>query len=311
MGNRGANGPDRLVAKLAASEWGVLSIDELRACGLSRDAVAARSRRGTLHRLHRGVYAVGHANPPLEGLLLAAVKACRPRGVLSDFAAAAMWNYVAWEEGRYPEITLQGPSTRRHPGIGVHRTIALEPVDLRCHKGIRLTAPARTIIAIAPRLSDRALRRVIRSAQGERVVSFEQLYKAVGRLHGFPGASRVASHLATGSAPTRSELEDVVLDLILRGGLVRPDVNRPLIVAGRRLVPDFRWPHQRLIVEADGARWHDGEIARVDDAERQALLESAGEWVVRVSWHQAVVMQRQTLSRLRAAGAPDRDPLAS
>jgi very-short-patch-repair endonuclease len=114
----------------------------------------------------------------------------------------------------------------------------------------------------------------------------------------------LARIVATGPAPTRSELEDVVLDLMLRGGLRHPDVNVPIRVGGRRVVPDFRWPEQRLVVEADGARFHDGEVARVDDAARQALLELAGERVIRVRWEQAVCRETQTLGRMTAAGAP-------
>jgi very-short-patch-repair endonuclease len=110
--------------------------------------------------------------------------------------------------------------------------------------------------------------------------------------------------VATGPAPTRSELEDVVLELILRGGLEHPQVNVPLVLDGRRVVPDFRWPSARLVVEADGAAWHDNELARADDAERQALLEGHGERVLRVTWQQAVAQPAQTLGRLRAAGAP-------
>ena len=94
--------------------------------------------------------------------------------------------------------------------------------------------------------------------------------------------------IATGPAPTKSELEDVVLDLILRGGLVAPRRQRALCVDGRRIVPDFRWPEQRLVVEADGATWHDNQLAREDDAERQALLEAHGERVLRVTWEQAI-----------------------
>jgi len=45
--------------------------------------------------------------------------------------------------------------------------------------------------------------------------------------------------LAT-AAPTRSELEDVVFDFIVDAGFGRPDVNRPLLLAGRRVIPDFR-----------------------------------------------------------------------
>jgi very-short-patch-repair endonuclease len=95
-----------------------------------------------------------------------------------------------------------------------------------------------------------------------------------------------------------------VLDLILRGGFEHPQVNVPLHIAGRRLIPDFRWPAQRLILEADGAAWHDGALQREDDAERQALLEASGERVLRVTWRQAVTERAQTLARLRSAGAP-------
>jgi very-short-patch-repair endonuclease len=94
-----------------------------------------------------------------------------------------------------------------------------------------------------------------------------------------------------------------VLDLMLSRGLVHPDVNVRLVISGR-VVPDFRWPEQRLVVEADGAAWHDGELAREDDAERQALLEAYGERVLRVTWDQAITRPGQTLARIRAAGAP-------
>jgi very-short-patch-repair endonuclease len=95
-----------------------------------------------------------------------------------------------------------------------------------------------------------------------------------------------------------------VLDLILASGLDRPDVNVPMQLDGRRIVPDFRWPARKLIVEADGRTWHDNKLAREDDAERQAVLESHGERVVRVTWEQAVAKRSQTIERLRAAAGP-------
>jgi very-short-patch-repair endonuclease len=75
-------------------------------------------------------------------------------------------------------------------------------------------------------------------------------------------------------------------------------------VGGRRLVPDFRWPDHRLIVEADGGPWHDQKVAREEDAERQAWLEAHGERVLRVTWEQATIGRAQTLRRIHAAGAP-------
>ena len=77
---------------------------------------------------------------------------------------------------------------------------------------------------------------------------------------------------------------------------------RRQVVIGR-YVADFVCLRHRLIVEADGPH-HDDPLARADDAERQALLEAAGERVVRVTWEQAVARQRATLHRVATAGAP-------
>ena len=45
------------------------------------------------------------------------------------------------------------------------------------------------------------------------------------------------------------------------------------------------------------------ELAREDDAERQARLEAAGDRVLRVTWKQAIARPAQTIARL-SAGAP-------
>ena len=290
--------PDVVVARRAAEEWSVLSFDELLACGLTPRGVLTRCDNGRLHRLYRGVYAVGHDSPPLEGRFLAAVKACGPRAALSHFSAAALWGLVEWD-GRYPEVTVARTARRSHDGIVVHR-----PLRLDRHKGIPVTSPARTVLDVAPGFDDPSLRRLVRRAQGERRANVRQLADGLRRLGPRPGAGRVARIIATGPAPTRSELEDVVLDLILHGGLAHPDVNVPLILGGRRVVPDFRWPQQRLVLEADGAAWHDDPVARADDAERQARLEAHGERVLRVTWAQAIERRAETLARLSAAGAP-------
>jgi Protein of unknown function (DUF559)/Transcriptional regulator, AbiEi antitoxin len=261
----------------------VLSLDELRACGLDRQAVSVRVRNGHLHRLHRGVYAVGHPNVPLNGRFLAAVKACGPDAYLSHFSAAALHGIVTWDD-RHPEVTA--PKQRAHRGIKTHRTASTGDVTRR--HGIPVTTPARTLRDLSSMPQFKALRRATREA----------------RRLGLITPTEATTLIPTGYIPTRSELEDAVLDLIAQGGLQPPDVNVPLNLNGRRVIPDFRWPAQRLVIEADGAAWHDDRIAREDDAERQAILEAHGERVVRVTWDQATRHGAQTLARLTAAGAP-------
>jgi very-short-patch-repair endonuclease len=292
-----------LVARLAAEQWGVLSLDELRACGLSREAVAGRVRNGLLHPLHRAVYAVGHANPPLEGRFLAAVKAGGRRTVLSHLSAGALWGFVQWDE-RHPEITIPGRGTRAHPCLRVHRSSMLAVPDVTRHRGIPVTSPARTLLDLAATLDERTLRRAVRQAESLHRVNMRQLADAIQRAGRRHGTARLGRLIATGPAPTRSELEDVVLDLIRDAGLQRPEVNAPLILDGRRVIPDFRWPTRRLVLEADGAAWHDGPMARQDDHDRQAVLEAHGERVLRITWQQAITHPDQTVARIRAAGAP-------
>ena len=291
------------VARRAAAQWGVLSLAELRECGLSPSAVRARVRRGWLHRIHSGVYAVGHPNVILQGRFLAAVKACGPTARLSHRSAAALFGFVDWDERR-PEVTIVGTSPRVRPGLRVHRTSALGLRDMLTEQGIPVTSPARTLLDLASQLTYRPFRRAVRQAHARRRVSVRQLAEVLARPGPRCGRANLARIVATGQVPTRSELEDAVLELIVRGGLASPDVNVPLQLDGRRVIPDFRWREQRLIVEADGAAWHDSRVAREDDAERQALLELHGERVLRVTWAQAIGQPRRTLARMIAAGAP-------
>jgi Protein of unknown function (DUF559) len=281
---------------------GVLSLPELQACGLSRDAVLGRVAAGRLHPVHRSVYAVGHPGLTHDARILAAVKACGPGAVASHRAAAYLYGLV--DDVPRPEVTVVGSGTRLHPGICVHRTRFLDDTDRRAWRGVPVTSAARTVLDCAAVLPERRLRRLVREAFARRLVTLAELVEILGRLGPRRGSRRLTAVVATGYVPTRSVLEDVVLDLFERGGLATPDVNVPLRVADRVVVPDFRWPSARLVVEADGRAFHDHKLAREDDAERQALLEAHGERVVRVTWEQAMKRPEQTLARLRAAGAP-------
>ena len=194
----------------------------------------------------------------------------------------------------------------RHREIQVHRTSRIDRRDLLCREGILVTSPARTLLDLASLLPHPALRRAVREAMAKRRVALPQLVDVLARAGPRRGSRKLARIVADGYTPTESVLSDIVLDLILAGGFDRPDVSKPLVLGGRRCVPDFRWPEQQLIVEADGGQWHDHKLAREDDAERDAHLEAHGEHVIRVTWSQAVTKRHQTLARIGAAGAPTR-----
>ena len=102
--------PDAALGELAGRQWGVVSLGQLRALGLSDDAVQRRARLGRLRRVHRAVYAVGGAVLPREGRRLAAVMACGEGAVLSHVSAAAHWNLLQYDAPK-PQVTA--PASRR------------------------------------------------------------------------------------------------------------------------------------------------------------------------------------------------------
>jgi very-short-patch-repair endonuclease len=150
-------------------------------------------------------------------------------------------------------------------------------------------------------MDDVPLRRLMSRAQSRHLTNLRLLARQLDRAAGRPGRARFARVLSTSPRATRTELEDRVHDLLAAAGLAPPHVNVPLHLDGRRVIPDFRWPEHRLIVEADSAQWHDTPQARADDAERQALLEAHGERVIRVTWQQATAHAVQTAQRVAIA----------
>ena len=217
----------------------------------------------------------------------------------AHYAAAAYHGLLAWQDQRV-EVIVPRSAGRAITGIRAHRN-RLHPQDV-LHRGhFRVTTPARTLLDVAATRQLKPLRRLVRQAQAERTVNVRQLLEVVRRQSRHRGAARLRAVIADGPTPTRSELEDLALDLLDGTAVARPAVNPPLVLDGRRIVPDLLWPDLRLAVELDGRRWHHDHLTRQDDADKQAILEAHGYRVLRITWQQIVDRPRQTLTRIRAA----------
>ena len=262
--------------------------------------MALRVRQGRLHRLRRGVYAVGHPGVSLQGRFRAAVLACGKGTALGWFAAAADWEFIPWQE-RPIEVVVTRGATRRLDGVHVHRSRSLTRRDVRWRNGIPVTSVARTLLDLATVLSARELRRAARQAQALRLVTIRELIEIAERCNGHHGAAKLRAVVADGPAPTRSPLEDILLDLLDRAGIARPEVNAPLRLRGETNIPDLLWRDRRLAIEADSVTWHDHKLTRENDARKQAILEAEGWRVLRITRVQAKRHPSQTLARIRAA----------
>jgi very-short-patch-repair endonuclease len=285
MRQKSATRGDPAVARIAGGQHGVVSLSQLAASGIGTSAIARRVRSGRLHRIHRGVYAVGHRHLDADGRWLAAVLACGPGAALTHRSAAALWGIRPQSSGAV-EVTVPGHSgRRRRHGLVVHRSKTLVPADVIRRRGISVTRPERTVLD---------LRRVLAADQFDAALHrAEALRLDVGRQLGFEFDR------------SRSELERILIRLCRRHRLPAPETN----VRVGRFEVDFLWRDGALIVETDGFRHHGTRRAFERDRARDARLAVLGYRVVRVTHRQLTVDPESAAATLRAllvarAGAP-------
>ncbi len=261
---------------LANRQHGNITRGQLLQLGFGEDAIEYRTRKGALHRMHRGVYAVGRPARTALELASAAVLACGPDALLSHESALALWDLKGWPY----RIAVTVPGDRRQPGIAIHRCSTLTPRDVRRCQGLRVTSPARTLLDCAPRLTARALARAVNDALRARLLNRGQLSELLRRCSTHPGAARLAPLAAEQGNATRSGFEDDFLAFCARYGLPRPLINT--IVAGHEV--DAYFPHERVIVECDGWSFHRDRNAFERDRERDADALTHGIVTIRITW---------------------------
>ncbi len=269
-------------AQVAAAQRGLVRRGQLVALGVSARAIEYLVSVGSLHRILRGVYAVGH--PALEPLAAetAALLYAGDNAVLSHGTAAGVWGLVPTPP--VVAITIAGRNVRRQPHVKLHRVDTLDARDVRMKHGFPVTAPARTIIDFAAAHSADAVDRALNEARVLKLVTDAELTAALGRCRGRTGTRCVRQLLAAehGPAITRSEAERRLRTLLRAADLPDPQFN----VRVENHLVDALWPRQRLVVEVDGYGFHGHRRAFETDRRRDQELAAAGYQVIRVTWRQ-------------------------
>jgi very-short-patch-repair endonuclease len=256
---------------LASKQHGVVARRQLLALGLSPRSIRHRLERGRLHRIDRGIYAVGRPALDREGRWMAAVLACGSGAVLSHRSAAALWGIGPLSPAM--EVTIPIASPRRRDGIRVHRRPNLLAAHVTVRKAIPVTKPVRTAIDLAVRLDSARLERMINEADRLGLFNPEELLAALEYYPGIPGVGPLRSVLgARAFRLTDSELERRFLRIVERARLPYPLTQQN--VAGFRV--DFFWPDLGLVVETDGLTYHRTPAQQARDRVRDQAHLAAG-----------------------------------
>jgi very-short-patch-repair endonuclease len=267
---------DHRLDEIASRQHGAVTLRQLEEVGLTRYGVAKRAKKGGLHRVHQGVYAVGHRGLSLHGRFMAAVLACGEGAVVSHTSAAVLWGLLRPIDGPV-HVTVPSTSGRsRRSGIHLHRSPSLKPSRepspspsypkqeggrggrlLTTHRhNIPVTTVAKTLedLHATSLLPPHLIRRATRQAElkGYRLDGVE-------------------------SDRTRSDLETLFLAIVRHHRLPHPEVN---VTLGRWTV-DFLWRTERVVVETDFWSYHRGSVSFEDDHARDLDLRSAGYTVLR------------------------------
>jgi len=296
---------DQVLAVLAARQHGVFNRDQAFAAGASERLIDRRLAEGVWLRFDTNVYGFPHAAGTWQRQLKIAELGMRDAAIAGR-SAAVLHDLTGFRPGR-PEIAIPLTTRSRSRVAIVHRYAGATTTTVR---GFRVTTIPQTLFDLAARVPPWVLERAMDDAIAAGRLALADLEE---RLAFYRGSRRhgmvlvralILERREDGWTPPQSELEAVAARVLERAcsGWVRQFPAPFRAPAGARV--DFALPGERLIVEADGRRWH----ARVADFERDRWRDNeaaaAGWRVLRFTWvhltatPDAVVdLVRRTLAR--------------
>lgn len=276
-----------------------MAIWQLYVLGFSAREVESRLQTGRLHRVYRGVYAVGHAKLTERGRWMAAVLAYGRDALLSHRSGAGLRSLL--RDGRAViDITVPGRGRHLRKGIVLHQPRSLHRADLDVHDGIPTTSVARLLLDVAATEPKRRLEKVLEAAERERVLDMRAVHDVIERSRGHRGRQPLIVLTAAVSVParhTRSELEERFLSLCREAGIPEPAVNA--WVEGYEV--DMLWREQNVIAELDGWEFHRTRQAFERDHGRSARLRLMGYEVLRFTWRQLEIEPDVVVAAVEAA----------
>lgn len=287
---------ERAIARLAASQHGVVTAAQLGGAGFSDPAIRRRVDGGWLVRRHQGVYQLGVVAAPL-GDEMAALLAAGPRAILSHWTATKVWR--VGNRGHRIEVLFVGEAAAKRRGIRSHRTSALDPAEVVVRHGLRVTTPARTLVDLAATTPPAELERLVEEFQVQDLVTADEIQAAIRRAAGRPGVKKLRTVTAFLAEPllTRSEAERRLIALLRGAKLPMPRTN--VKRAGWEV--DAVWDRQRLVVEVDGYRYHRPRAQFERDRRKDGELLLAGYRVVRITWRQLTGEPQAVVALIAAA----------
>jgi len=278
---------DRRLDAYAAHQYGVFSRHQARRAGLSDDMVYRRVQSGAWIPLTPGVYALASSPPKWERQMAAAVLS-RPRAVVGGSSAAVLHGFDGFRPGR-PEVVVPAGSNARSPIARVSRSIWFDELAVTRRAGFTITDEAETITLLAGRLATQEVEALLDTRLTAGTLDVEDF--EVIRRRSIGARIRGAAHLfpllderaADAWEPSGNQLEGMLNRLVDHPDVPAATRQYPLSLAAPSIV-DLYIAAWRLILEADGRRWHTRRADFERDRRRDNAAAAQGLVVLRFTW---------------------------
>lgn len=277
---------DTALVALAATQANVFSRGQATELGFT--TTMANSRLASGRWLHHapGVWGLPGYAPPFARQLWVAHLAAGPSSVVSHEAAAALHGLPGYPRNLVVVTTKHG-NHQRPPNAILHQSTDLAPSHVGTLPGfgaLPVTTVARTIVDLAALTRRSRLGAVLDDAVAAKATSYlevAELFASIMRRgkRGMGVVAAVLDERGDGYVPPASELERRLLVLLETRGV--RDLVRQHPHPGR-LMPtsctDGCFVPEKLIVEADGRRWHTRikDIAKDRERDNEALRAGYG-----------------------------------
>lgn len=252
---------DDAVAAMAAEQHGTFARWQLLERGIDPGYVDRRLRTRRWQRAAPGVYQLPGVPASPEQRLWIAWLAVGPRSVVSHETAAERRRLGPVPAGR---IVLTDRHGRHHriAGAFVHQLDDVLDHHVDELDGLPTTTAPRTIVDLAAVSSPSRLARIVEDAVNHGRVTELAVGSVLAEVArpGKRGVRRLGQLLdarAPGDPVPESVLERLLLEAVVGAGNPRPVAQFPHPGrTSRRGWVDFAYPDVKVILEADGRRWH-------------------------------------------------------
>lgn len=224
-----------------------------------------------------------------------------PASAISHRSAGTLWKL----EGFGPDVVeVTIPRVRITEAVVVHRK-RLHHKDVRMIDGLRVTSPSRTLLDLGDVVRRRRLERALDDALHRGLTTLAQLSELLRRAGGQGVRGTVVLRESIEARDPdfvrlESTLERRLARVIREAHLPRPIPQHEIFDETSFVARvDFAYPDARLVVEADGYRFHRDKEAWGRDLQRRTVLASLGWRVLHFTWDDVHTRPERVVDQIR------------